>query len=137
MKSSACSRRLATVLLVIAALVACTRRQDAPLSATVREIDAPQRRLVPSDGGLLRSLEPVRTPSGVRTSWEIQTKWDAATYFQWLKGELGPSYHPTSQTDSSLSLVKEMEGDSYMVGVTSRKGVGGFVIEVQFVAIPD
>lgn len=62
-------------------------------------------RLVPGDGMLVQSSEPVRSASSVKASWEIQTKSDPATYFRWLKRELGPAYHTAPQTDSTLSLV--------------------------------
>ena len=124
-------------LLAAVALLACTQRRDAPLSGTVREIAAVKDRLVPRDGVLVQSSEPVRSTASVKVRWEIQTKSDPATYFEWLKGELGPAYQTTSQTDSMLSLGKEAEGDSYIVTVTSHAGVGGAVVEVQFVAMPD
>ncbi|HEX4921776.1 MAG TPA: hypothetical protein VFV92_13685 [Candidatus Bathyarchaeia archaeon] len=60
-----------------------------------------------------------------------------AAYFRWLKEELSPAYHTTSQTDSTLSLGKEMEGDSHIVTVTSHQGVGGALVEVRLVAMPD
>lgn len=130
-------RRLLLCLMATAALLACTPRQDAPMPATVREIAALKDRLVPRDGLLVQSSEPVRSTSSVKASWEIQTKSDPATYFRWLKGELGPSYHTTSQTDSALSLGKEVVGDLYTVTVTSHAGVGGALVEVQVVAMPD
>ncbi len=94
-------------------------------------------RLVPRDGALVQSSAPVRSTSGVKASWQIQTKSDPAAYFEWLKEGLGPAYRTTSQTDSTLSLGREMEGDSYIVTVTSHAGVGGAVVEVQFLAMPD
>lgn len=107
------------------------------MPATVREIAALKDRLVPRDGLLVQSSGPVRSTSSVKASWEIQTKSDPATYFRWLEGELSPAYHTTSQTDSTLSLGKEIEGDSYIVTVTSHQGVGGALVEVQLVAMPD
>ena len=130
-------RKLLLSLLATAVLLACTPRQDAPVPATVREIDALKDRLVPRDGLLVQSSEPVRSTSSVKASWEIQTKSDPATYFRWLKGELSSAYHTTSQTDSTLSLGKEIEGDSYIVTVTSHQGVGGALVEVRLVAMPD
>jgi len=129
--------RLAACFLAAAALVGCTQKQDAPLSTTVRETSELKLRLVPNDGVLVRSRQPIRSASAVRATWEIQTKSDAITYFQLLKRELGPEYHPTSQTDSTFSVAKETQGDSYLVSVTSHPGDGGVVVEVQFVAIPD
>ncbi len=124
-------------LLATVAFLACTQRQSAPSSATVREIAELKDKLVPRDGVLFQSSEPVRSSSSVKASWEIQTKSDPSTYFQWLKGQLGPAYHATAQTDSMLSLGKEMEGDSYLVTVTTHQGVGGALVDVQFVAMPD
>ncbi len=124
-------------LLATAGLLACTQRQDTPLSGTVREIAEVKDRLVPRDGVLVESSEPARSTSSVKASWEIQTKSDPGTYFEWLKKEFGPAYHTTSQTDSTLSLGKEVDGDSYIVIVTSHQGVGGALVEVQFVAMPD
>lgn len=129
--------RFAICLFSIAALAACTGRPDAPLSAMAEDIDVLKGRVVPANGVLLRSSKPVRTTSGVRVSWEIQTKSDAATYFRWLQVELGPEYRQTSQMDCTFSTVREAEGDSYMVGVTSHQEVGGVVVEVQFVGMPD
>ncbi|HEV2398996.1 MAG TPA: hypothetical protein VGS27_18770 [Candidatus Sulfotelmatobacter sp.] len=134
---SARYRRLLLCFTVSVALLACTPRQDAPMPATVREIAALKDRLVPRDGLLVQSTEPVRSTSSVKASWEIQTKSDPATYFRWLEGELSPAYHTTSQTDSTLLLGKEIEGDSYIVTVTSHQGVGGALVEVQLVAMPD
>ncbi len=124
-------------LLATVTLLACTQRQDAPLSGTLREIAEVKDRLVPPHGVLVESSEPLRSTSGVKAGWEIQTKSDPAAYFEWLKGELGPAYRIASQTDSMLSLGKEIEGDSYMLTVTSHQGVGGALVDVQFVAMPD
>ena len=137
MISTARHRKLLLCLLATAALLACTPGPDAPMPAAVREIAALKDRLVPRDGLLLQSSKPVRSISSVKASWEIQTKSDPATYFRWLKGELSPAYHTTSQTDSTLSLGKEMEGDSYVVTVTSHLGVGGALVEIRLVAMPD
>ncbi len=124
-------------VLATAGLLVCTQRQDAPLSGTVREIVSVKNRLVPHDGVLVQSSEPVRSTSSVTANWEIQTKSDPAAYFEWLKGQLGLAYHITSQTDSMLSLGKEIEGDTYILTVTSHQGVGGALVDVQFVAMPD
>jgi hypothetical protein len=134
---SACCWKLVACFLLAVALVACTRRSDAPFPATAGEIDVLKGRLVPADAVLLRSSEPVRTTSGVRASWEIQTKSDAQSYFQWLKSELGPAYHTTLQTGSTLSLARDVEGDSYIITVTNHGGVGGARVEVNLVALSD
>lgn len=130
-------RVLSLCLLGSVFLVACTRRQQFWVSPTVREIEEVRSRTVPSDGSLLRVSEPVRKDSSVRAAWEIQTKSESGAYFQWLKSQLGPEYRITLQTTSATSLVKEIEGDSYMVTVRSTDATAGTVIEVQFVATPD
>ncbi len=56
---------------------------------------------MPSDGSLLRVSEPVRNASSVRASWELQTRSDSHAYCQWLKNQLGPEYHVTSETTSA------------------------------------
>ena len=129
--------KLHLCLLATAALLACTPGPDTPLPTAVREIATLKDRLVPRDGLLVQSSKPVRSTSSVKASWEIQTRSDSATYFGWLEGELSPAYHTISQTDSSLSLGKEMEGDSYIITVTSHQGVGGALVEVRLVAMPD
>jgi hypothetical protein len=103
----------------------------------VREIEEVRSRTVPSNGSLLRVSEPVRNESSVRDSWEIQTRSDNQAYFQWLKNQLGPQYHVTSETASAVTFVKEMEGDSYTVAIRSSGAAGGSVVEAQFVAAPD
>ncbi len=90
-------------------LTACTRRQRFWVSPTGREIEEVRSRTVPSNGSLLRVSEPVRNESSVRDSWEIQTRSDNQAYFQWLKNQLGPQYHVTSETASAVTFVKEME----------------------------
>ena len=75
--------------------------------------------------------------SSVRATWEIQTKSDDHTYFQWLKNQLGPEYHVTSEAASVVTFVKEIEGDSYMVTMRSSGAPAGIVVEAQFVAAPD
>lgn len=118
-------------------LVACTRRQQFWQSPTVREIEEVRSRTVPSNGSLLRVSEPVRNDSSVRATWEIQTKSDNQAYFQWLKNQLGPEYHVTSETTSVVTFVKVIEGDSYTVAIRSSGATAGIVVEAQFVAAPD
>ncbi len=137
MTPSARYRMSLVCLLATATLLACTQRQDAPLSGTLKEIAEVKDRLVPPHGVLVESSEPVRSTSAVKVSWEIQTKSGPPAYFEWLKGELRPAYHTTSQTDSTLSLGKEIEGDTYILTVTSHQGVGGTLVDVQLVAMPD
>lgn len=81
--------------------------------------------------------EPVRHDSSVRSTWEIQTESNCGEYFQWLKTELGPGYRATSQTPSAISLVKEIEGDSYTVTTRSAESSNGALVAVEFVAMPD
>ena len=80
-------------------LIACTRRQQFWVSPTVREIEEVKGRTVPSNGSLLRVSGPIRNASSIRASWEIQTSSDNQMYFQWLKNQLGPEYHVTSETN--------------------------------------
>jgi hypothetical protein len=92
---------------------------------------------VPSNGSLLRASEPIRNASSVRANWAIQTRSDNQAYFQWLKNQLGPEYHVTSETASVVTFVKEIEGDSYTVAIRSSGAPAGIVVEAQFVAAPD
>ncbi len=130
-------RAVSLCLLATLFLVACTRRQQFWVSPTVREIEEVRSRTVPSNGSLLRVSEPVRNESSVRATWEIQTKSDDHAYFQWLKNQLGPEYHVTSEAASVVTFVKEIEGDSYMVTMRSSGAPAGIVVEAQFVAAPD
>ena len=130
-------RVLSLCLLGTLFLVACTRRQQFWVSPTVREIEEVRSRTVPSNGSLLRVSEPVRNESSVRATWEIQTKSDDHAYFQWLKNQLGPEYHVTSEAASVVTFVKEIEGDSYTVTMRSSGAPAGIVVEAQFVAAPD
>ena len=57
-------------------------------------------------------------------SWEIQTKSDSRAYFEWLKNQVGPEYHVTSETTSALTLVKEIPGDSYSLNPGRRSSIG-------------
>lgn len=75
---------------------------------------------MPNDGSLLRVSEPVRNDSSVRASWEIQGSSGNQAYFQWLKNQLSPEYHLTSESTSAVTFVKEIEGDSYTVEIRSR-----------------
>ena len=75
--------------------------------------------------------------SSIRASWEIQTRSDNQAYFQWLKNQLGPEYHVTSETTSAMTLVKQIEGDSYTIAIQGSGAPTGTVVEAQFVAAPD
>ena len=130
-------RRVLLCLLGSVFLVGCTRRQQFWVSPTVREIEEVKSRTVPSNGSLLRESGPVRGASSIRANWEIQTRTDNHIYFQWLKNQLGPEYHVTSETTSAMSLVKEIKGDSYTIAIQASGTPGGTVIEAQFVAAPD
>ena len=118
-------------------LTACTRPQKFWEPSTVREIEKVRSRTVPSDGSLLRVSEPVRNDSSVRASWEIQGSSGNPAYFQWLKNQLSPEYHLTSESTSGVTFVKEIEGDSYTVEIRSRSAQAGTILEAQFVAAPD
>lgn len=130
-------RVLSLCLLGSVFLVGCTPRQQFWASPTVREIEEVRSRTVPSDGSLLRVSEPVRKDSSVRAAWAIRTKSDNQTYFHWLKNQLGPEYHVTSETASVVTFVKEIEGDSYTLVIRSSGAPAGVVVEAQFVAAPD
>ena len=130
-------RVLSLCLLGSVFLVGCTPRQQFWASPTVREIEEVRSRTVPSDGSLLRVSEPVRKASSVRAAWEIRTKSDNQMYFHWLKNQLGPQYHVTSETTSVVTFVKEIEGDSYTLVFRSSGAPAGVVVEAQFVAAPD
>lgn len=130
-------RVLSLCLLGSVFLVACTRRQQFWVSPTVREIEEVRSRTVPSDGSLLRASAPVRGTSSIRANWEIQTRSDNQVYFHWLKNQLGPEYHVTSETTSAMTLVKQIEGDSYTLVIRSSGAPAGVVVEAQFVAAPD
>jgi hypothetical protein len=118
-------------------LVGCTPHQQFWASSTVREVEEVRSRTVPTDGTLLRLSEPVRKASSVRATWEIQVKSDSQAYFQWLKNQLGPEYRVTSESASSVTLVKDIQGDSYTVTIRSTSAPGGILAAVQFVAAPD
>jgi hypothetical protein len=130
-------RVLTLCLLGSVFLVACTGHQEFWGSPATREIREVRSRTVPGDASPLRTSEPVQNETNVLATWEFQTKSGSGTYFQWLKGQLGPEYRITSQTTSTISLVKEIEGDSYTVAVRSTDAIAGTVIEVQLVATPD
>ncbi len=104
-------------IVATAFLVACTNGQQFWASTTAREIGRVKSRSVPSDGSLLRESEPVRDASSVRAKWEVQTTSDNRAYFQWLKNQLGPEYHVTSETATTMTLVKGIEGDAYTVTI--------------------
>lgn len=130
-------RGISLCLLATAFLVACTKGQQFWASTTAREIEEVKNRTVPSDGLLLHESGPVRESSSIRARWEIQTRSDNRVYFQWLKNQLGADYHVTSETNSAMSLVKQMEGDSYTIAIQGSGAPGGTVVEAKFVAGPD
>jgi hypothetical protein len=130
-------RAMSLCLLATVFLVACARRQEFWTSPTAREIEEVKSRTVPSNGSLLRESGPVRDTSSIRASWEIQTRSDNQVYFQWLKNQLGPEYHVTSETTSAMTLVKQIEGDSYTIAIQGSGALGGTLVEAQFVAAPD
>jgi len=130
-------RAVSICLLATVFLVACTRRQQFWVSPTVREIEEVKSRTVPSNGSLLRESGPIRDTSSIRASWEIQTRSDNQMYFQWLNNQLGREYHVTSETTSSMTLVKQIEGDSYTIAIKASGSPTGTVVEAQFVAAPD
>ena len=130
-------RAMSLCLLATIFLVACTRRQQFWASPTAREIEEVKSRTVPRNGSLLRESGPVRDTSSIRANWEIQTKSDRRAYFEWLKNQVVPEYHVTSETTSAMTLVKEIAGDSYSLAIRGSAAPSGTVIEAQFVAAPD
>jgi len=130
-------RAMSVCFLATVFLVACTDRQEFGGATTVREVKEVKIRTVPSDGSLLRESGPVRNASSVRASWAIQTRSDDRAYFQWLKNQLGPEYHVTSQATTAMTLVKDIEGDAYTLTVQDSGTPGDRVVEAQFVAAPD
>jgi len=130
-------RAVSLCLLATVVQVACTRQQQFWQSPTVREIEKVKSRTVPRDGSLLRESGPVRETSYIRASWEIQAKTDNRAYFQWLKNQLGEEYHVTSESASVMTLVKQIEGDSYTIAFQGNGAPTGTVVEAQFVAAPD
>jgi len=130
-------RAMSLCLLATVFLVACTRRQEFWASPIVREIEEVKSRTVPSNGSLLSESEPIRDTSSIRASWEIQTRSDNQVYFQWLKNQLGQGYHVTSETTSAMTLVKQIEGDSYTIAIQCSGAPTATVAEVHFVAAPD
>jgi len=130
-------RATSLCLLATVFLVACTQRQEFWASPTVREIEEVKSRTVPSNGSLLRESGPVRDTSSIRASWEIQTRSDNQMYFQWLKNQLGQEYHVTSETTSAMTLVKQIEGDSYTIAIQCSGAPASTVVEAHFVAAPD
>ena len=130
-------RAMSLCLLATVFLVACTRRHQFWASPTVREIEEVKSRTVPSNGSLLSESEPIRDTSSIRASWKVQTRSDNQVYFQWLKNQLGREYHVTSETASAMTLVKQIEGDSYTIAIQGSATPTGTVLEAQFVAAPD
>ena len=130
-------RAILLCLLATAFLLACTDGRRFWSSTTTREIEQVKVRSVPSDGSVLRESGPVRDASSVSAKWEVQTTSENRAYFQWLKSQLGPEYHVTSETMSAMTLVKDIEGDAYTVTVQSSGAPADRVIEAQFVAAPD
>jgi hypothetical protein len=130
-------RAMSLCLLATVFLVACTRRQEFWASPTAREIEEVKSRTVPSNGSLLSESEPIRDTSSIRASWKVQTRSDNQVYFQWLKNQLGREYHVTSETASAMTLVKQIEGDSYTIAIQGSGAPTGTVVEAQFVAAPD
>ena len=61
----------------------------------------------------------------------------AENIFSGSRAKLGPDIELTSQTTSTISLVKEIEGDSYTVTARSAESSNGALVAVEFVAMPD
>jgi len=124
-------------LLGAASLVGCTHDPQSTPS-TVREIQEVRRRTVPSNGQLIRTTQPVQSGFAIRAEWEIQTgSSDNQMYYRWLKNQLGPEYHVTAETASTITFVKGLDGDSYDLEISGKPAPSGVVAEAKFVARPD
>lgn len=130
-------RTMLVGLLGAVSLVGCTHDPQ-PTSSTVRETQEVRRRTVPSHGQLIRTTQPVQSGFAIRAEWEIQTGWsDNQMYFHWLKNQLGPEYHVTAETASTITFVKGLDGDSYDLEISGKPAPSGVVAEAKFVARPD
>ena len=124
-------------LLGAASLVGCTQDPQST-SSTVREIQEVRRRTVPINGQLTRTTQPVQSGFAIRAEWEIQTgSSDNQMYYRWLKNQLGPEYHVTTETASTITFVKGLDGDSYDLEISGKPAPSGVVAEAKFVARPD
>lgn len=130
-------RSLFVVALGVLLLVGCNDQPRFWGSETSREIERVKTHTVPSNGSLLNSSGPVRSGSSARANWEIQTGSGVQNYFQWLKDQLGPDYHVSAETTSSITFVKQSEGDDYSIQIGTRATPAGTVYEASFVAMPD
>lgn len=106
---------------------------------TAEEIEHVKNSSLPPGGSLLSASKPSRTDSSVRASWQIQTNMETASYFQWLKSQIGSDYHPTSETGSIISFAKQGEGDTYSLEIRTKTSISpaGTLYEASFVAAPD
>lgn len=131
------SRSLSVTVLGVLFLIACKDQDPFWGSEISREVEHVRTHPIPSDGSLLNSSGLVQNDSSVRANWEIETGLGVQNYFKWLKDQLGPDYQVTAETASSITLVKQSEGDDYTVQIRTSAKPPGTVYEASFVAAPD
>lgn len=132
-------RLLSFIVFGMLFLVGCRDRQRDWAVETAQEIEHMKMSTVPRGGSLLSAANPIRTDSSVRANWQIQTNMETASYFEWLKSQIGSDYHRTSETGSIISFAKQGEGDTYGLEIRTRTSTSpaGTVYEAIFVAGPD
>lgn len=120
-------------------LVGCRDRQGDWAAETAQEIEHVKISTVPRGGSVLSAPKPTRSDSSVRANWQIQSNMETASYFEWLKSQIGSNYHPTSETGSLISFAKQGEGDRYGLEIRTKTSTNpaGTVYEASFVAAPD
>jgi len=69
-------------------------------------------------------------------SQEPWTRFDSQTYIRWLKNQFS-EYRVVAETDSALTLAKQLEADSYTLEVTVKTASSGMVAHFRFVAEAD
>jgi hypothetical protein len=131
-------RHCLTILVVLFAnllMVACTDSQELPF--TEHEIQELRNRTVPEDGRLVATSKAVKDQFGIRATWDIETRSDNRVYFQWLKSQLNPEYHVTTETGLTIMFTKETAGDSYRLEVSGNALSGHSVARETFLAVAD
>lgn len=87
---------------------------------------------VPVDARLLKDSGPVCDGSEIRDDWQIQINSETHDYVASLKTKLS-DYHVVSESGSSTTFVRTLDGDSYTVEIKTF----GTVVDVAFLARPD
>jgi hypothetical protein len=129
--------RLTILVFLFANLVtvACTHSQELPF--TEHEIQELRNRTVPEGGRLVATSKAVKDQFGVRATWDIETTSDNRVYFQWLKSQLSPEYHVTTETGLTITFTNETVGDSYSLEVSRNALSGRSVARATFLALAD